>query len=291
MSSDDIPYLPQRPADRVVAFALALLAPLVIAFVVFHVLWGMLVAGLMFPWLPARVRDALLRFWSRILLAAMGVRLETRGWPAPSGPEGSTGALLLLNHVSWIDVFVVAAVVPARFVAKREIRAWPLLGWLSEAVGTLFIERGRRHAVAHVNRHVAERLRSGQSVGIFPEGTTTDGTTLLPFHSNLVQSALLAGAPVVPVALQYRQDDEPSVAAAYVGEMSLGESILRILIAPRLRVVADFLPPLQIAPGETRQAIARQARQAISAALALPVQEAAGEPLSIGAAEPTSTGG
>lgn len=291
MDPAGIPYLPRRPADRALALVLALLAPLVLAFIAFHILWGVVVAGLMFPWLPARARDGLLRFWARILLAAMGVRLETGGTPPAWGRSAPVGALLLLNHISWIDVFVVAAVVPARFVAKREIRDWPLLGWLSQAVGTLFIERGRRHAVAHVNRHVVERLRAGQCVGIFPEGTTTDGTTLLPFHSNLVQAALGAGAPVVPVALQYWQDAEPSPAAAYVGDMNLAESIVRILIAPRLRVAVRFLPAVPVESGMTRQAIARHARQAISAALELTGLDGAEEPLSIDAAEPTSTGG
>ncbi len=284
MNQLGVPYFPKRWSDRLLAAALAALAPLVLVFLLVHMLWGILVAALLFRRLPAGACDALVRFWSRILLVALGIRLELEsGQGARSAgdgnagpvaqvaraPRGGPGALLLINHVSWVDVFVVAALVPARFVAKSEIRSWPLAGWLAQAVGTLFIERGRRHAVARVNRAMADRLRAGQSIGIFPEGTTTDGTQLLRFHANLVQSALLAQAPVVPVALQYWQDEVPSVAAAYIGQMNLIESILRILIAPRLRVRLQFLPAIQDRDA-ARQAIAQQARHAISQALELP---------------------
>jgi 1-acyl-sn-glycerol-3-phosphate acyltransferase len=262
-----IPYLPRRPVDRAHALVLALLVPLALGFL----LWGILVAALLFRLLPPAGGNALILFWSRITLVALGIRLETDALPpeARGTPGGKPGALLLMNHVSWADVFVVAAVAPARFVAKSEIRAWPLAGWLARAVGTLFIERGRRHAVAHINRQAAQRLRAGQSIGIFPEGTTTDGTRLLRFHANLVQAALEAQAPVVPVALQYWQDDAPSRAAAYIGDMNIAESMLRILIAPRLRVRLRFLPAVPCA-GATRQAIAQQAHEAVRAALVLP---------------------
>jgi 1-acyl-sn-glycerol-3-phosphate acyltransferase len=286
------PYLPLRPIDRIHALALAALVPLVFGFLLAHMLWGILVAGLLFPVLPAPACDWLVRFWSRILLVACGVELD----PEAVGrrPHGQPGALLLMNHVSWVDVFVVAAVIPARFVAKSEIRAWPLAGWLARSVGTLFIERGRRHAVAQVNREIAARLQAGQSIGIFPEGTTTDGSQLLRFHSNLVQAALQAGAPIVPVALQYSQDGAPSYAAAYVGDMNLGESMLRILIAPRLRVSLRFLPPIDAA-GVSRQEIARQARRAIGRSLALPeadLPEAADDgTIAIDALGPSTSGG
>jgi 1-acyl-sn-glycerol-3-phosphate acyltransferase len=265
----DAPFFPRRRSDRLLAFALAALVPLVLLFVLFHLVWGILVAAVLFRPLPVRARDALVRFWSRILLVAMGIRLELDAEADARAPVGATGALLLMNHVSWIDVFVVAAVVPVRFVAKSEVGSWPLAGWLAKSVDTVFVQRGRRHAVAQVNRVVAERLRAGQSIGVFPEGTTTDGTKVLRFHANLVQAAVLAQAPVVPVALQYWQDDAPSLAAAYIGKMTLVESMLRILVAPRLRVRLQLLAAVT-SQGATRQAIAQQARRAISQALALP---------------------
>ena len=257
---------PSRFPKPLLTIALAMLAPLALGFVLVHLLWGILIAGLLFPILPVGACDVLVRFWSRILLVALGIHLQCDD---DSARARTPGSLLLINHVSWVDVFVVAAVVPARFVAKSEIRSWPLAGRLAGAVGTVFIERGRRHAVAHVNRIIADRLRSGQYIGIFPEGTTTDGTQVLRFHANLVQAAQMAQAPVVPVALQYWQDGAPSTAAAFTGEMTLVESMWCILIAPRLRVRLQFLPTVECRD-LTRQAIAQEARRAISRALALP---------------------
>ena len=243
--------------------------PLAVALLLAHILWGIVVAGLLFAWLPLPARDALVRFWSRILLLVLGIRLELHCDLAAPAIGQTRGALLLSNHISWVDVFVIAAVTPARFVAKSEIARWPVLGRFAGAVGTVYVERGRRHAVAHVNHTVAARLRQGQSIGIFPEGTTTDGSQLLRFHANLVQAALAAQATIIPLGLQYRQDGHPTTAAAFIGDMSLVESIWRILLTPRLTAQLYWLPPVAC-EGLTRQAIAQRARRAIGAALALP---------------------
>jgi len=258
--------------DRLLGIALAALAPLAMLFILVHVLWGFLVAGLLFPLLPARTCNALVQFWSRVLLVALGLRLEVHH-DAGAGPIAATrGSLLVINHISWVDVFVVAALTPARFVAKAEIARWPLLGRFARAVGTVFVERGRHHAVAHVNHAVTARLRAGQSIGIFPEGTTTDGSRLLRFHANLVQAAIDAHASVIPLALQYQQDGRPTHAAAFICEMNLIESIWRILLTPRLTAQLHWLPALDCT-GDNRHAVARRARAAISAALALADQQ------------------
>jgi len=182
------------------------------------------------------------------------------------------GSLLLINHTSWLDVFSIAAVVPARFVSKAEIGRWPLAGWLAIAVGTLFVERGKRHAVMRTNQAVSERLRSGQVIGVFPEGTTTDGACLLPFHANLVQPAIDLGAPVRPVGLRFTQRGEFSRVAMFVGEMNLMQSLWRVVTAPDLAVELHWLPPID-PPPSTRHAAARAARAAIARELDVPLDE------------------
>jgi len=263
-----------RIYNRCVSAALALVAPLMLGIIALHVLWGALAAGLLFPLLPARKRDALVRFWSQIALVALGIRLELHHHPGAAPIAATRGSLLLINHTSWADVFVVAAVTPARFVAKSDIERWPLLGRFAASVGTVFIERGRRHAVAHVNHAVRARLQAGQSVGIFPEGTTTDGSVLLRFHSNMVQAALEAQAPVVPLGVRYVQDGRPTAAAAFIGEMTLAGSMWRILVTPRLTAQLYWLPAI-VCAGQTRQAIAGHARDAIAAALGFEQERAA----------------
>ena len=261
-----------------------LIAPITIAAAFLHVGLGLLYATLLFPWIRRSWRDAAVMVWSRLLLLIIGVRLESKGeppavLPSPAGGRGAggegaqpLGSLLLINHTSWLDVFSIAAVVPARFVSKAEIGRWPVLGWLAIVVGTLFVERGRRHAVMRTNQAVAERLRSGQLIGIFPEGTTTDGSRLLPFHANLVQPAIDLGAPVQPVGVRFTQRGEFSRAAMFVGEMNLMHSMWRVVTAPNLAVELYWLPPIDPLP-TSRHLAARTARVAIADALNVPLEE------------------
>jgi len=272
-----MPGMSHRLYDRTLAAALVVLAPLVLAFILLHILWGLLTGLLLFPVLPRAASDALVKFWSRIALAALGIRLELHVAAGATPIARTGGSLLVINHTSWADVFVVAAVTPARFVAKAEIARWPLIGRFAAGVGTIFVERGRRHAVKRVNHTATLRLRSGQSVGIFPEGTTTDGSCLLRFHANLIQAGMDAGAPVIPVGLQYLQDGRPTTAAAFVGDDTLVGSMWKILVTPRLAARLYWLPTLECA-GQTRQAIAQCARSAIAAALELPERDSASAP-------------
>jgi 1-acyl-sn-glycerol-3-phosphate acyltransferase len=249
---------------------LYLIAPITILAACVHVALGVLYAMLTFGWIGPRGRDAAIMAWSRILLLMIGVRLDSRGLPPQ--PGGSLGSLLLINHTSWLDVFSIAAIVPARFVSKSEIGRWPLFGWLAIVVGTLFVERGRRHAVMRTNQAVAERLRSGQLIGVFPEGTTTDGTCLLPFHANLVQPAIDLAAAIRPVGVRFTQRGEFSKAAMFVGEMSLMQSLWRVVTAPYLTAELHWLPPID-PPPTTRHGAARAARAAIAHELNIPLDE------------------
>lgn len=248
-----------------------LLASLRLAGLLVLLLAGLAIAGLGYPWLSQPRRNRITRSWSALLLAVCGARLRVRGdLPAPLARTGMVpgqpGRLLLINHISWIDIFAINAVLPARFVAKAEIGRWPLLGTLVTLSGTLYIERGRRHAVHAVNHKVAEHLRMGESVALFPEGITTDGSELLPFHSNLIAPVMEAGGQVWPVALRYTEDGQPSRAAAFVGDDTLAHSIWNILTARRLAIEVALLDPVA-ADGEThptRHHVAQAARQRIA---------------------------
>lgn len=248
-----------------------LLAPLRIALLLAHVLAGLAIASVIFPWLAQRNRNRIIRGWSRLLLAICGVRLRLAGLPleptlARTGvAPGGSGRMLLANHVSWIDVFAVHAALPSRFVAKSEIRDWPLLGLLVTLVGTLYVERGRRHAVASINHQVRERLKQGETVAVFPEGTTTDGRSLLPFHANLIAPAQETGAACWPVAIRYAEGGRPTTAAAFVGDMPLPRSLWNILAARRLEVEVAFLEPVRTGAGGNRHHVAAVAADRIAA--------------------------
>lgn len=216
-----------------------------------------------FPFAPQRTREQLIGWWSRIMLRLFGMHVELTGCFENDG----CGTLVVLNHVSWIDIYVTHVVRPTRFLAKSEVRRWPLIGYLCERTGTLFIERGNRRAVREVNEKIAQILRQGGVVGIFPEGTTSDGQELLPFHANLIQAAIDAEVPIQPIALRYvKPDGALARDVAYIGETTLMQSVRMILLgAPTIAQVV-VLPRIQTR-GMTRQQVALAARTTIGASL------------------------
>jgi 1-acyl-sn-glycerol-3-phosphate acyltransferase len=187
--------------------------------------------------------------------------LQLRGAPPAHGPM-----LLVANHISWLDILVLHAARHCRFVSKADVEHWPLIGTLATGAGTLYIERESRRHVMRVVHHMAEALRAGEVLAVFPEGTTGDGGALLPFHGNLVQAAISADAPVQPVALGFfdRATGQPSTAASYVGDETLVGSLWRTLTAPPLVAVVAF-GPAQHSQGRGRREWAAQLREAVSA--------------------------
>jgi 1-acyl-sn-glycerol-3-phosphate acyltransferase len=185
--------------------------------------------------------------------------------------------LLVCNHISWLDIFVVLSIKPARFVAKVEIAGWPLIGRLVRGAGTLFVERGRRHAVHQLNERIEFTLNAGQAVAVFPEGTTSDGRRLLPFHANLIEPAIRSGATVIPIGLRYRRPDGSAHEAVdFTGDTSLVSSMLRIFGSSKVMVQVIELAPVH---GPTRPAMAAAARAALAEALALPTDDSIPETL------------
>lgn len=243
---------------------LALLAALLIG--------GLLVETLSFWWIGARGRERAVRTWARLVLRACGVRLRLGAAPGAVRPDRLPGGCMLVaNHVSWLDIVAIDAAAPSEFVAKAEIRRWPLVGLLCRLAGTHFIERHRRHAVRDVVGQLAAALRAGRRVAVFPEGTTNDGATLLRFHANLLQAAIDANAPVVPVALRYGDaGGVPAQAVRYVDGVTFGQSLWRILAEPAIEARVVAMAPLDSASAPTRHALARQAEAAIGQAIGLP---------------------
>jgi len=183
--------------------------------------------------------------------------------------------LVVANHVSWVDIFALHAVGPVRFIAKSEIARWPLLGRLVAGVGTLFIERERRHDTHRVNQQVSQALAAGDIVAVFPEGTVTDGTTLLPFKGSLLQPIVDASGHVHPVAIRYRTPEgAQSLVPAYVEDVTFLGSLSRICGEPALVVELTALMPLP-AHGKHRRELAREAEASIRAALALQASDSA----------------
>ncbi|WP_327581162.1 1-acyl-sn-glycerol-3-phosphate acyltransferase [Nonomuraea sp. NBC_00507] len=207
---------------------------------------------------PARVRAAITRAWARLLLRALGIRVEV-----PPGMPGAEG-LVVANHISWLDPLVLAATVPSRPLAKQEIAGWPVVGRLVAGSGALFIDRERLYALPATVAAVAGALRAGDTVVAFPEGTTWCGRGMGRFRPAVFQAAIDAEAAVVPAALWYHEGGATSTRACFVGDDSLLASMLRVAATRDLAVEVTLLDPVRPAPAD-RAALAALAEGRIRA--------------------------
>lgn len=226
-----------------------------------HALAGLATILFRFPRMTEVQRETQVQAWALKMLALLGIRVELRGRPPVIGP-----VLLVANHISWLDILVMHAARHCRFVSKADVRHWPLIGTLATGAGTLYIERASRRDAMRVVHHMAESLKRGEVVAVFPEGTTSDGLALLPFHGNLIQAAISTGAPVQPVALSFldTQTRAPSLAPCYVDDDTLVMSVWRTASAPPVTAVVRYGEP-QAAQGRDRRTWARDLRSAVDA--------------------------
>jgi 1-acyl-sn-glycerol-3-phosphate acyltransferase len=240
-------------------------AALRLARAVLHGVRGLAVVLFIFPRLDEGGRHEHIRRWSLGMLRSLGIRLESCGAPAAGG------SLLAANHVSWLDIMAIHAVLPrARFVSKADVKGWPLVSRLVDAAGTVYLERDRKRDALRVVHAMAAALQAGQTVAIFPEGTTSTGHELLPFHANLLQAAISTGTAVQPLALRFSDATHAvSLAAEFVGATSLTTSLWRTACGEGMVVRLVFLPS-RAAAGADRRILAEQLRGDIAAALDAP---------------------
>jgi 1-acyl-sn-glycerol-3-phosphate acyltransferase len=245
----------------------ALIAGWRLARLVPHVLHGLWLVKRRFELVTAVERHGYIQWWSLKTLRILGIELRSTGQALPEGH------LLVANHVSWLDIAAVHAVLPqARFVSKSDVKHWPLVGALVEGVGTLFIERSSKRDALRVVHQTAAALQAGDCVAVFPEGTTGPGPELLPFHANLLQAAIAVQAPLLPVVLRWFQPGERfSTAARFIGDTTLVQSLWAIASARGLGIDIQVLATLP-ADGSDRRALAERARQLLSSALGQPGQ-------------------
>lgn len=228
-----------------------------------HLVYGMLLA-IVYPHLSQARQRHIMKSWSKQLLAIFNIGVQIEG-QQPSRREG--GCLIVANHVSWLDIFVLNAIHPSHFVAKSEVRSWPIIGWLCKRTGTIFIERGLRQNTSLINMRISYLLGQGACVGLFPEGTTTDGKQVGHFHSALIQSTINARTRLCPIALRYQDDaGELSSTTAFTGDTTLLQSIWKILCSTHLNALVVHTPTLMSAV-ENRRELTRAAQDAIAQAL------------------------
>lgn len=240
-----------------------------------HLVCGFLIVATYLNRLPQPRRQRQMLRWSRQALGLLAIRVEVMGaLPDPSVQK----TLFVANHITWIDIWAIKSRFPLHFVAKSEIRGWPLLGRLAHATDTIFIERHRRHATGKAVAELRQALEHNENLCFFPEGTTTDGTELKAFKPSLLQAAIDASATVQPLAIRYTHPDGScNTAVAYHGETTLLQSLRAVLKQRNITVQLIFAPPIAAA-GQQRRQLAQQARSAIAALLHLPPHKALDTP-------------
>lgn len=207
-----------------------------------HVLSGVCTLSFVFPFLKRPQKDQKIQLWSKRLLKIFNIHLSIQGDQLLT----DSSYLMASNHISWIDIHVINAFKPIRFVAKSEVEGWPVFGWMAKQLGTVFIRRDSSRHARQVVSQMAKVLQT-ESICIFPEGTSTVGECVLPFRPNLFEAAIVSRAPVFPLAIQYisKSTGGRSEAPAFVGDMGLLESMANILSARDLQATLTVLPPYE----------------------------------------------
>lgn len=234
-----------------------------------HLAAGAITTHLVFPLAAVsgldrhdRWRATTVRAWMRALLRILNVNLRVHGIPRGGA------VLICANHVSWLDIPCLRAVVDAGFIAKEEVRRWPLVGGMAARAGTLFLARGERDATSRVTEHMTWRLAAGAPIIVFPEGTSTDGTGVLRFHARLYQAATRQHGHVQAVAIRYPRAAGINPVVPFVGDDDLASHLWRLLGEDRIEAELHFCAPLS-AHGRERRALANATREQILGALGL----------------------
>lgn len=240
-----------------------ILAPIRLVLLFVHIVIGLSLTLTIFRVLSWPVRQRIIQKWSWLLVKILGVRINVVSAPVRMPMRG----LLVSNHTSWIDIFVTNAIQPVRFIAKSDVKKWPVLGTLVTSVGTLYVERGNRHLISQTNKEITDAAGKGDLIGLYPEGTTTDGTYLLPFKSNLFQPAIDSGLHVYPLAVSYSKGGKPSQLASYVGDTSLFGSFWQLASSIGLTANLHYCPIIPAAQYADRTALTKATEEAVSRAL------------------------
>ncbi len=239
-----------------------------------HIVWGVVLTALFAGLLRYRADDLfyqrLVVWWLQKVPSLLGVRVQTFGTPAPQ-------ALMVANHISWLDIPLLGGYARPRFLSKQEVRQWPVIGWLAEKAGTLFISRGKAGAAGQASQTITQALAAGRAVLLFPEGTTTNGQDVKTFHARLFAPAFEAQVPVQPIALRYpNAHGVTNPLVPYIGEQSLWENLQGLLREPFVTAEIHFLPPLATV-GMDRKGVALRCEQQVRTVLQAGASSCIGE--------------
>jgi 1-acyl-sn-glycerol-3-phosphate acyltransferase len=234
--------------------------------VILHILVGVATCACIFPFIAKEKHEILVRRWSQQLLVLFKIRVR---FIDQSGGQIPDHALIVANHVSWLDIFVLNSWKACHFVAKSDIRSWPIAGWLSAQAGTIFLARGKQRDVRRIYEGLVHQLQDNKRIAFFPEGTTAAQGEILPFHANLFEAAIEAKVPILPFAIRYvDQSGQLHHAVDFIGEMTFEESMRAILNAGEITAELIQLPSISSDAAHRRE-LALAAREVVASSLGI----------------------
>lgn len=249
----------KRPDQMMSSVRIALRA----LFIVLHIMIGVILSlAILWPlsWVSAsfswKIQSWIIRLWNRVLCLILGLQVTREGarFDAP--------VLFVANHISWLDIVGLLAYMDGVFLAKSEVRSWPVIGWLCNRAGTLFIARGAVGAADRACKQIRKALLSGKNVFIFPEGTSTNGRLVRPFFPRLFEAAIRTEKTIQPVAIKYRRNGRVDEIAPFIDEDEFTVHLLRLIAQPKTNLSISYLPPIESDSGD-RRTLAKAARTRI----------------------------
>ena len=230
--------------------------------IIFLFFYGLIIAGIVFPVLhficsankAKSKRDRLKIHWLKVFSSIMKLSVIREG------ELPKDGALLISNHISWLDIIVIGQYLPVYFVAKSDISSWPIIGYLSRQGGTIFIRRGNKKSIKETTEKMIWVLKQNSNIVAFPEGTTTSGNEVLSFHTSLFQPALLTKSVIQPVVIQY--EGAAKHQAPCIGEDDFVRHLIKMLCLDKVEVRLSFLPVIK-SLGKDRHTVCAEAREKI----------------------------
>lgn len=207
-------------------------------------------------------QEKVIQYWSKKLLHILDIKVEVRGLTEHLLDQKKY--LMVANHISWLDIIVIQSIKPSIFVAKSDVASWFLLGWVARMTGTIFINREQVSDVKKSLKRIRQRLIK-RTVCIFPEGTSTNGRYVMPFKSNLFQASINTRKSILPICLSYEQEKKYTDQAAFIGDMTLIDSIHKIKSHRNILAVLEVLPIIK--PHASRKELANYAHEMIQKCL------------------------
>lgn len=225
-----------------------------------HFVLGLLKLSIFYKFYSDKNRQILLQRWSNKLLKLLDIRMVVQG----EIPSQFNNTLLVSNHISWLDILIIFIAVKPRFVAKKEIASWPIVGKVAKLSNTIFIERENKRSITHVNDQIEKALQAGSCIAVFPEGKTSLGISVESFKSSLFDTVLKSNGQVLPVALQYL-DSALSITTrpSFAGDITLLRSIWNVITCYKLTVNVSFEHALSAHQFLNRSSLAAASRQKI----------------------------